>query len=360
VLLLRRKRRDSTAGKRSSPPRRAIGLIALLLCLASQPAAEEAGEYRLEFLSDGSPRYTQVLRWESDPYVLFYVVTLQTAAGEKLSEFKAAESALSLSLGPGEYRYRITAYNALRKPEIEFPWREFSVLKAELPRVVRYEPKIIYIEDATASLTLWGEYLAPGARVALQGGDPSIPSFEGKETAREGTSDGASADRMSEVRFSFPAGSLPPGEYSLMFTNPGGLSTEVRAALVVRHKLGEPRSLEPATGSVFGPTELRGLKAIGFSWDGVKEAVRYVFSLYPRGEPDRPVRRLVIPGTSYLLDDLTVLDRGDFRWSVEAQGIDTEGKLIPAVGAAVADFRIDLPHTAYPDLSATGDTFYGR
>lgn len=307
-----------------------------------------------------------MLRWESDPNVLFYVVTLQTAAGEKLSEFKVTESALSLNLGPGEYRYRITAYNALRKPEIEFPWQGFSVLKAELPRVVRYEPKIIYVEDAVASLTLWGEYLVPGARVALRSGDPSIPPAEGKETGREGMSadrtseDRTSADRMSEVRFSIPAESLPPGVYSLTLTNPGGLSTEVSAALVVRHKLGEPTSLSPAAGSVFGPAELRGLKAIGFSWEGVREAVRYVFSLYPSGEADRPVRRVVIPGTSYLLDDLTILDRGDFRWSVEAQGIDTEGKLIPAVRAAVADFRIDLPHTASPDLSATGDTFYGR
>jgi hypothetical protein len=88
--------------------------------------------------------------------------------------------------------------------------------------------------------------------------------------------------------------------------------------------------------------------------------VRYVFSLYPSGEAGQPVRRLVIPGTSYLLDDLTILDRGDFRWSVEAQGIDAEGNTIPAVGAAEADFRIDLPPVPPPDLSATGDTFYGR
>jgi hypothetical protein len=302
-----------------------------------------------------------VLRWDADPNVLYYELTLQTAAGERLSVFKLTESRLALNLSPGEYRYRITAYNVLRKPEIELPWQEFSVLKAELPRIVRHEPKLRYAEDADASLTLWGEHLIPGARITLKRGDPSAAEVEGRETGREGISPGgASADVSAAVRFSFPAEALRSGKYSLRLTNPGGLWTEIRSALVVRHKLGEPGSLVPAAGSVFGPAELRGMKAIGFSWEAVPEATRYVFSLYPQEESGRPIRRETLTGTTYLLDDLTVLDRGVFRWSVTAEGFDGEGKAIPAVGAAEADFRIELPPPATPDLSATGDVFYGR
>jgi len=182
-LLLQRKRRSSTEDKRGFPQRRAIRFLALIFLLASRPAAEEAGEYLLDFLPDGSPHYTQVLRWDADPNVLYFEVTLQTGAGEDISVSKVAEPRLELNLSPGEYRYRIVLYNILRKPELELPWQEFSVLKAEFPRVARHEPKLWFVEDREASLTLWGKDLIPGARVVLKrkeaAADPVAASFRG-------------------------------------------------------------------------------------------------------------------------------------------------------------------------------------
>ena len=306
------------------------------------------------------------MRWDADPNVLYYEVLLRTGDGKDVETFKATEGRLALNLVPGEYRYRIRAFNVLRKPELELPWQEFVVLKAEIPRVARIEPKLRYVEDADASLTLWGECLVPGARVELRCEDPSAAAIEGIETARlDAAREGAArlragADETCAVRFAFPAEAFRPGRYAVLLTNPGGLAAEIPAALVVRHKLAEPRSLVPAPGSVFGPAELRGKAGIGFSWEPVPEAARYVFCLYPSGAPERPVRREVLAGTAYRLDDLAALDRGEFRWSVEAQGIDGEGGLVPAIRAATADFRIDLPPPVAPDLTAAGDVFYGR
>ncbi len=346
-----RERRNFTEDRRRFPLLNAVCLLVGCLLCAPLLHAEETGEYFFELLPDGTPRFTQVLRWEADPNVLYYEISLQTGAGENIFVSKVTEPLLRLNLTPGEYRYRIVLYNLLKKPEQELPWQSFSVLKAEIPRIARYEPKLWFIEDSQISLTLQGENLIPGASVVLKRGGSSAEPAAGTEAERDGT---------SSVSVSFPTGSLAAGEYSIALTNPGGLSVEVPAAILVRHKLPEPKLLTPAAGSVFGPAELRGTKSIGFSWEAVPEAARYVFCLYASGDPERVVCRKLLSTNTYLLDDLTVLDRGEFRWSVEAQGSDGEGGTIPAVRAAEAGFRVELPHLAAPALSTPGDTFYGR
>jgi hypothetical protein len=325
-------------------------LIALFLFLPAFLHAEDAGEYSLVLLPDGTPRFTQILRWDADPNVLFYEITLQTGAGEAISVSKVTEPVLELNLSPGEYRYRIVLYNLLRKPEIALPWQGLTVLRAEIPRIANLAPKVWYLEDLKPSLTIRGENLIPGATVVLKREEPTIEPASGIELGRDGT---------SAVSFAFPAPSLTAGEYAIELTNPGGLSVTVRRAVLVRHMLAEPSGLEPVSGSAFGPKELRGMRSIRFSWNSVPEAAKYVFRLYARDDPDRLLREEPLTDGTYLLDDLTVLERGEFRWSVEAQGIDEAGELIPAVRAAEARFVIDLPRIVAPVVKK-GDVFYGR
>ncbi len=202
--------------------------LAVLTCLGGSPlAGEDMGEFSFEILADGTPRFTQVLRWQDDPNVLFYEVTLQTAAGELVSVSRLEEPVLTLDLRPGEYRYRIVLYNLLSKPELELPWRFFTVRRAEVPRITGLWPKVWYLEDLRPELTISGQDLAPGATIVLAQTAGKEAPVTGEEREREGT---------EEVRIEFPLRSFPAGTYSLVLTNPGGLSYTVPGAVLVRFR----------------------------------------------------------------------------------------------------------------------------
>lgn len=337
-------------------PRRAIpfpvGPVLLILCLvpAALLRAEIEGEYFFETLADGTPRFTQVLRWEPDPNVLYYELTLQTAAGEEISFSRTEEPAFMMNLSPGEYRYRIVLYNLLRKPEIELPWREFIVLEAEIPRVRSHTPDSWFIEDGPPLVTVSGTDLMPGAVVRLvKNGDPE-EAYSGTELERGGT---------SSVRAKIASDALTAGEYDIVLTNPGGLFSAVEKALFVRHKLPAPSGLVPAGGTVFGPPELRELQALRFSWAAVPEATHYVFRLYRGPSPEPMIVEDLDSVCEWTLGDLSILDRGNFRWTVEAVARIGERVTIPPAEAAEAVFIIDLPQILAPPLQQ-GDIFYGR
>lgn len=326
-------------------------LLALLLfCRVQLLHADQPGEFYFETLPDGTPHFTQVLRWEADPNVLYYEVTLQNSAGETVSVSRLEEAVLKLNLSPGAYRYRIVLYNLLRRPEVTLPWQDIEILRAETPHIDGSTPKMWFLEDFKPTLTLSGEHLMAGATVVLKRDAAPSESLTATASPGEGT---------STANVTFPAGTLSEGEYSLVVTNPGGLSFNLPHALLVRHMLPAASGLEPATGSVFGPEELRGMRSIRFSWKPVPEAVHYTFRLY-RADGAEPVVSVdSLADASYLLEDLTVLERGDFSWTVEAVGRDEERGAVPAVGAAKSVFRIELPPLVAPTVKG-GDTFYGR
>lgn len=321
-----------------------------LFCFAQLLHADQTGDFYFETLPDGTPRFTQVLRWEGDPNVLYYEVTLETSEGRRISVSRVEEPLLELNLRPGAYRYRIVLYNLLRRPEITLPWKEIEILKAETPHVDASTPRMWFLEDLKPTLTLRGERLMAGATVVLK--RDGVPSTVVTATA-------SPAEGTSTASVIFPALPLSEGEYSLEITNPGGLSSSLPDALLVRHMLPAASGLEPAAGTVFGPRELRGMRSIRFSWDPVPEAVTYTFRLYPADGAEPVVSVESLADNSYLLEDLAVLDRGDFSWTVEGVGRDERRGAVPAVGAAKSGFRIELPQLLAPAVKG-GDVFYGR
>ena len=186
------------------------------------------GEYSFENAPDGTPTFTQVLRWSADPNVRSYEVALETAAGEPVLDTRLEEPILRLHLGPGAYRFRIVLYNLLGKPEMELPWRTFTVLMAKQPQVTGVSPKELNLEDVNLKVTMSGHDLERGAKVSLTKADQPTESIAG--TIRE-------CNGTSSLRVEFPAWRLAPGRYSVVITNPGGLWIELPEALVVRYQV---------------------------------------------------------------------------------------------------------------------------
>ncbi len=207
--------------------RAALAALALFLAACPRPSAEEAGEYSFEIQPDGTPRFTQVLRWNADPNVLSYEVTVQTAAGEEVSVTTLKQPVLTLHLPPGAYRYRIVLCNLLGKPELELPWKTITVLKAEIPTVADVTPTAWFLDDLKPEISIKGENLMPGAAITLESETSNAPPISGAELGREGT---------SVVRVAFPAREITVGRYTLVVTDPGGVSHKVPGALAVRYQ----------------------------------------------------------------------------------------------------------------------------
>lgn len=191
---------------------------------AETPRAEETGTFSCEILPDGTPRFTQVLRWEPDPNVSFYRVIVQTGSGENIADSRTEKPELRLCLGPGEYRFRIVLFNVLGKPELELPWKPFTVKRAEIPRIRNWSPKAWYLEEFSSVLSLSGRDLIPGATIVLTLTTNDSVRLKGEVIEQDGT---------SRLRVEFPSMFVQTGTYTLTLTNPGGLSTVLPGAVVV-------------------------------------------------------------------------------------------------------------------------------
>ena len=99
----------------------------------------------------------------------------------------------------------------------------------------------------------------------------------------------------------------------------------------------------PAPNAVIGPAELRAKHSIFFAWKPVPGANRYAFAIYPQGKEVPLFSRDALRSPGCELDDLSILDKGRFTWSVEARSYDGKDELEQPGIAARSSFTIDLP-----------------
>jgi hypothetical protein len=79
----------------------------------------------------------------------------------------------------------------------------------------------------------------------------------------------------------------------------------------------------PVDGHVIGPNELRTSETISFSWNPVPGASAYLFTLIQEQNADGAAlnRELIntrLAENRYVIEDLSILDRGTFVWRIEA------------------------------------------
>ncbi|MCL2810059.1 MAG: hypothetical protein FWD24_08385 [Treponema sp.] len=87
--------------------------------------------------------------------------------------------------------------------------------------------------------------------------------------------------------------------------------------------LAAPSSLYPTSGVGFDHEDLRSLDSILFRWEPVQGANSYIFTLSQQTESGRrQIIRTTLNSNSYILNNLQLLDRGNFVWQVEAVSIE--------------------------------------
>lgn len=83
---------------------------------------------------------TQTVSWDPVNFALEYRLEIQDSLGATVHDETTAETSQTFSLPPGNYRYRITAYNVLARPEITGEWADLTILSPELAAVSPQRP----------------------------------------------------------------------------------------------------------------------------------------------------------------------------------------------------------------------------
>lgn len=175
-------------------------------------------------------RFKQKLEWEAEPYALEYKVEIKGASSSSVSkEFTTQNCYVEFSMAPGEYLYRVFAYDFLGREASCTEWENFTITKALQPKVNLKDVNVTVDGNSKRPVTIPVDV----ARIT----DESTLVFVNTETGEkiEGKIN-TSKDEDGNVSSSsvvFPNVSI--GEWKMVVTNPSGLSTE-----------SEPVSVSPA------------------------------------------------------------------------------------------------------------------
>ncbi len=107
--------------------------------------------------------------------------------------------------------------------------------------------------------------------------------------------------------------------------------------------LPSPEPVSPSPNQSIGVAQLRTTRSILFSWKPVAGANLYLFALYAKGGTKPIVERGCHNSTDFRLEDLSLLDKGRFSWTVEATSLDEKGETEQRGREALSSFTIDLP-----------------
>ena len=175
-------------------------------------------------------RFKQKLEWEADPNALEYKVEIKGASSSSVSkEFTTQNCYVEFSMAPGEYSYRVFAYDFLGREASCTEWENFTITKALQPKVNLKDVNVTVDGNSKRPVTI------PVDVASIT--DESTLVFVNTETGEkiEGKIN-TSKDEDGSVSSSsvvFPNVSI--GEWKMVVTNPSGLSTE-----------SEPVSVSPA------------------------------------------------------------------------------------------------------------------
>ncbi|MDR2144554.1 MAG: hypothetical protein LBP29_09315, partial [Treponema sp.] len=109
-------------------------------------------------------------------------------------------------------------------------------------------------------------------------------------------------------------------------------------------------------GYVLGTAQLRTNRSIIFNWAPVPDAAGSVFSLYQAtGGARRRIYTVEVETANHTFAKLSLLERGDFVWTIEALWKTRDGTL--RGDAAESRFVIDLPALERHELPETGNLY---
>ena len=172
-------------------------------------------------------KFTQKLQWKGDPNVLEYKVEIQNKAGQIISSTVTEEYQIELSLAPGSYKYKISAYDLLGREAQSTSWIPFDIFKANQPAIVHNQNLEALEEDgSTLILSVNIADVTSGTKAELVNVENG-KRIEGSLVLSSGevwTGKGGGSEIQKAVAAKFLK--VKEGNYKLIITNPSGLYSE--------------------------------------------------------------------------------------------------------------------------------------
>jgi hypothetical protein len=113
--------------------------------------------------------------------------------------------------------------------------------------------------------------------------------------------------------------------------------------------------VQPAQREQIGANLVQQQRSLNFSWDSVSGANAYIFTLASDKAPQTPlVQTKPLTETVYRVEDMTLLDVGDFIWRVEAVNVDEHGGVDQRGEVRDIRFTINIPPLSNPKLRVNG------
>jgi len=122
-----------------------------------------------------------------------------------------------------------------------------------------------------------------------------------------------------------------------------------------------PQIIQPARGTIYGFEQLLSQRTINFRWSPVRGANAYIFTLYEQTANGRRqiLRSTINRSTRYTMDNLRLLEKGDFVWQVEAVRMG-RNNVIEQHGRTTDNiFRVNFPMPGPVEIEDTG-ILYGN
>lgn len=129
-------------------------------------------------------------------------------------------------------------------------------------------------------------------------------------------------------------------------------------------QLPAPRPLSPGKEAVIGIEQLTRDRKITFTWEEVSEANAYIFSLFRLGSSEGALPNLVISTNpeavlSYVLENLSVLNDGNYYWQVEAVALNESVGIEQRGIIEHNNFTIEIRHSSSMQTQIQG-SMYGQ
>ena len=200
-------------------------LFLLCFCAFTGLHGQEMG-----FSVEVQTRFIQHLSWTPHEYALRYGVEIEREEDGTYRRFlleDTREAGISVSLPPGNYRYRVIPYDLLNRPGIISEWLSFVVKQAFDPEITGFMPELITLQNDVKEyeLIIFGNNFLPESEIYLNklnsiNSDVIIPfqvqiSNEGRKAVLF----------FKDVKFE-------TGTYQINIKNPGGLETQIGGFVV--------------------------------------------------------------------------------------------------------------------------------
>ena len=177
----------------------------------------------LQLLYAQASNLRQKIQWKADKNAYEYQVEIQPLDGGKSTYITTQNNYAELTLTPGNYKYKIHAFDFLGRKSTSTNWTNLEVLKASKPVIADEKPIPKANRDGSFELSVNVTEISKDSTIEL------VNPETGKSIKGDLILDNKENQSLSETQSAAKAhfDSLPDGQnWKLRVTNPSGLTTE--------------------------------------------------------------------------------------------------------------------------------------